>query len=435
MVQWLVHKAKFLFSFAVINNLQGKFFIFFCIAAGIFLRLHWNGDMEWKADEQWTYEKAVETAATGKFPAAGMQSGGGLVNPGLSLGVFAVIASFTSDPLAMNRVVQIINIIALLCFTWFALKKAGQGESQVWLFGIALAAVSPLAVLFARKIWAQDLLPLVSFLILLGNYNRGKNRGAFLWGISGALIGQIHMSGFFFAAGIFVYTLLHDRYNRIKFKWVPWLAGSVLGSITIVYWLTYMLNNPQFTRFNILHLLQFNFYLYWFLDAHGLNIMYSIRREFWEFIKEPVIGGIPFYLIALAHLFLAVMGLFTLKKIAGYVKIFYSNLKQKTFTAFLFSNVSVTKFYLLAILLGLGVFMNFSGFTVHPHYLICAFPFVYIFIAKVFNEKTLWLKGIIIVQLFITVIFQVYVHNNNGIKNGDYGVTYHEQINQKSPIK
>ena len=412
----------------MIKNFLGKYFIFFCIAAGIFLRLNWNADMEWKADEQWTYEKAHETGASGTFPASGMQSGGGIVNPGLSLGIFALIASFSNDPLSMNRVVQLINIAAILCFLWFALTKIKSQERQIWLYGIALASVSPLAVLFARKIWAQDLLPVFSFLVLLGNFNRHKSAGAFLWGLSGALIGQIHLSGFFFAAGIFVFTLLHDRYNKIKFNWLPWLAGSALGSITIVLWLIYMLEQPQFTRFNILHLLQFNFYIYWFLDALGLNIMYSLRKEFWEFINEPVIFGIPFFLIAIVHLFLATAGIFTLKKMARYAKTFYLNLRQKTFSAFLFANTSVTKFYLLSILLGLGVFMNFSGFTVNPHYLICAFPFVYIFLAKIFEENTLLLKGIIIAQLFITIMFQVYVHSHNGIKTGDYGVTYREQM-------
>ncbi len=417
----------------MINNVKSKYFIFFCIAVGIFLRLNWNSDMEWKADEQWTYQKAHETADSGKFPAAGMQSGGGVVNPGLSLGIFALIASFTQDPLAMNRVVQLLNILAVLCFTWFALTKIKSEERQVWLYGIALASVSPLAVLFARKIWAQDLLPLVSFLILLSNYYRKKNWGAFFWGFFGALIGQIHMSGFFFAAGIFVFTLLYDRYNKIKFKWLPWLAGSILGSITIVMWFLYMAEHPQFTRFNIMHLMQFNFYTYWFLDGLGLNIMYSVRKEFWEFIKEPIIFGTPLYLIAVAHLFLAAAGIFTLKKIAGYAKAFYFNLKQKSFPAFLFANISPTKFYMLSVLLGLGVFMNFSGFTVHPHYLICAFPFVYIFLAKIFERRTLLLKGIIIAQLFITVMFQVYVHRNNGIKNGDYSITYKEQMEiQKS---
>jgi hypothetical protein len=412
-----------------VNNVQSKYFIFFCIAAGIFLRLNWNSDMEWKADEQWTYEKAHETVA---FPAAGMQSGGGLVNPGLSLGIFAVIASFTNDPLSMNRVVQVINIVAILCFMWFAMTKVKAEERQVWLYGIALASVSPLAVLFARKIWAQDLLPLFSFLILLGNYYRHKNLGAFFWGLFGALMGQIHMSGFFFAAGIFVFSALHDRYNKIKFNWLPWLAGSVLGSIPIVLWLVYMLEHPQFTRFNILHLLQFNFYFYWFLDSLGLNIMYSMRKEFWEFIKEPVIGGMPLYFIALAHLFLAAMGILTLKKIISYIKLFYLNLKQKTFSAFLFANNSITKFYLFSILLGLGVLMNFSGFTVQPHYLICAFPFVYIFLAKIFEGKIFLLKGIIIAQLVSTVMFHLYVHRHNGIKDGDYGITYKEQMNINS---
>src|SRR5258706_15696209 len=132
---------------------------------------------------------------------------------------------------------------------------------------------------------------------------------------------------------------------------MSWIACSLLGSILIMLWLLYILEHPQFTRFNILHLLQFNFYLYWFLDALGLNIMYSMRKEFWEFIKEPIIFGIPFYLIAAAHLFLVAAGIFMLKKIGGFLKKFFFKLKQKKFFCFLFSYIYVNKIFHLSYLL------------------------------------------------------------------------------------
>src|SRR5258708_10062796 len=93
-----------------------RLFYYIIIAGGIALRLVWVSDMEWKDDEIWMYTKAHEVAKSGTFPAVGMSSGGGIVNPGISVGAFAVIALFTDDPLSMDRVVQILNVAALLCF-------------------------------------------------------------------------------------------------------------------------------------------------------------------------------------------------------------------------------------------------------------------------------------------------------------------------------
>src|SRR4051812_45906603 len=108
-----------------------RLFLFFIVAAGIMMRLVWLSDMEWKSDEKWMYEKAHEAAQAKVFPVAGMQSGGGIVNPGMSVGAFAMIASFTDDPLSMNRVVQIINVIAILCFLFFAFYYVKGGEREV----------------------------------------------------------------------------------------------------------------------------------------------------------------------------------------------------------------------------------------------------------------------------------------------------------------
>jgi hypothetical protein len=404
------------------------FVLFAIIAFGLFLRLVWIGDMEWKDDEQWMFKNAHAVAASGHFPDAGMRSGGGIVNPGMSVAIFALVALFTDHPLEMNRVVQIINIVAILCFLFFVFKRVEEPERETWFLGIALAAVSPLAVLFSRKIWAQDMLPILSFIIILAHSYRGKRWGAFLWGLAGALIGQVHMSGFFFAAGLFVFTLLHDHYNKIKFRWFYWLLGSAIGSITIVPWISFLLHNPQISRQSFWHIFQFNFYLYWFLDSQGLNIMYSIRKEFWELIKEPFIFGVPTYLIAMLHLFLVVAAGFTLVEIWKYAKKGILFMKRRKPVREFFLNLSSTQFYLFAILLGLGIFMPLSGTVIYPHYLICAFPFSYIFLAKMLHKHTRILYGIIFAQLLITISFLTYVHDHNGVVKGDYGKAYHAQL-------
>jgi len=396
------------------------------------LRLIWTSDMEWKGDENQMFEMAKDAAKKGWLPQVGMESGGGIVNPALSVGIFAIAANFTNDPLAINTVVQIINVVAILCFLLFIFSKIDINEREVWLMGIVLASVSPLAVLFSRKIWAQDLLPIFSFFMIYTNYNRSKKWGAFLWGFSAALIGQIHMSGFFIAFGLFVFSVIYDYYNKRKFQWIYWIAGSIAGSITLIPWIMFLLSNPQPTKLSFWHIFQFNFYFHWFLDSLGLNIYYSLRKDFWLYIREPVISGVPTYLAALAHLFLIVMGFFTLNIIKKYVVKTYRLLKEKTisFKDF-FIGISITKFYLFSILLGLGVFLTLSGTTIFQHYIICAFPFTYIFISKIFQHKRKLFYSIILAQMLITITFLLFIHKNNGAVHGDYGRAYHTQIEAK----
>jgi hypothetical protein len=412
----------------MMDGMKKEYYFYIIIALGLFMRLIWTSDMEWKGDENQMYTMAHESINMGAFPKVGMESGGGIVNPGMSVGVFALIAAFTNNPIAMDRVVQVINVISILCFLFFIFQKIEAKERNIWLFGITLAAVSPLAVLFSRKIWAQDLLPFFSFLLIFSNSYRNKGWGAFIWGLAGALIGQIHMSGFFLALGLFVFTLVHDHYNKIKIRWVYWLVGSIIGSISLVPWISFLINNPQASKISFWHIFQFNFYIYWFLDSLGLNIYYSLRKDFWMFIKEPIVLGIPTYIIAIVHIFLVAIGILLLSKITAYISKIYHTFRQKNFIKQFFTGMSQTKFYLFAVLLGLGVFMTLSGTTIYQHYLICAFPLSYIFLAKMLQQHKRLMMSVIIAQMLITVCFLIFIHKNNGAMQGDYGRTYHIQI-------
>jgi hypothetical protein len=417
----------------MINSIQGEkerkeqFFFIIMIALGIIMRLIWSADMEWKDDEKDMYRMAQEAVNSGTIPAAGMKSGGGIINPGLSVAPFAFFALFTHDPVAMNRMVQLLNVLALCCFLLFILFSIKKEERSLWLSGLALAAVSPLAVLFSRKIWAQDVLPIISFLIIFANYHRRKGWGAFLWGFAGAIIGQIHMSGFFFAGGLFVFTVLHDRFNGIKFKWTYWLAGSLLGGLTLIPWIIFMFQHPQKSEQSLLHILQFNFFINWFIDCLGINVYYTLREDFWAYLREPVWKGIPTYLSLLSHLFLVGVSVIALVKIVGLLKALFLKIRAGFTLSEIFVNISITRFYLYSVLLGLGVFMTLSSVTIYAHYLICAIPFQYIFLAKLFEKRKTLFHLIILAQLIVTLTFLIYIHTHGGAANGNYGVAYGAQ--------
>lgn len=402
-------------------------FIWIFLFMGIILRLVWTSDMEWKGDEKWMFEHAQTAAHSGTWVPVGMESSAGIVNPGLSVWIFTSFSFFCSTPIGMARGVELLNIIALLGMVLFVFKKVNESERKIWLWGLALAAVSPLAVLFSRKIWEQDTIVFFSMLTIIGNAYRTKRGGAFIWGLAGALIGQIHMSGFFYALGMFVFTIIYDVITKTKSRWLWWIIGSIIGGLGLIPWVTYMYNHPSPTSLQWIHLLQFSFYPYWFIDAHGLNIIYSIRKEFWELIKMPYIFNIPTYLVAVIHLFLVGVGCYSVSRIYLYVKNKIIPLKTISSIINYIKNLTLLEFYLFSVLFGLGVFMNFSGIITFQHYLIVGFPFSYLFLSKILFPKKKLLITVIAAQAIITITFLFYVHIHNGVLTGDYGKTYQSQ--------
>ncbi|MFZ4401029.1 MAG: hypothetical protein ACOYO1_13410 [Bacteroidales bacterium] len=411
------------------------YLIFFFVLAGIFLRILWVNDMEWKGDERIMYKAAVKIAETGELPATGMKSGGGIENPGLSMWVFGFIAKFTTDPVKMVSIVTFSNIIALLGFLILALKKFKADDREIWLWGIALAAVSPMAILFSRKLWAQDILPMLTFLIILGHQYRHKPWGAFIWGFIGAIVGQIHMSGFFFAFGLFAFTAGYDYKNKLKSNWIFWILGSAIGAIGLIPWILYFVHHTGDSTLSILHIFQFNFFIYWFIDPTGLNITYTLRESIYQYISYPWVNGINTYLVALIHIGLVV--------IAGFVIIGIVKLTKKTY--FLFRNHKLIKeiieikesntFYLLAILLGLGIVMTLSCIWIQPHYLIIAFPFPYIFVMRMLYPNFRLMMAALILQLLLSITFLGFIHQTQGTTNSDYCKTYEYKINHNQFLK
>jgi hypothetical protein len=402
--------------------MKHRSFLLFCLVLGVVMRLIWTSDMEWKDDEKIMYDLANETAAKGNFPGIGMMSGGGVVNPGLSVAVFSGLSYLSDTPVGMARCVQVMNVLALLLLAWFAGKIIPFGEREVWLYGIALAAVSPLAVLFARKIWAQDTLPFFTSIIIIAMHYRNRKAAAFIFGWLSMLIGQIHMSGFFLATGWIAFSFLYDLYHRNKIQWIWFIAGAVIGLIPLIPWLQYVSENKQGSYLLLKHVLQFRVYIYGFLDSLGLNLVYTFEKEIGAFYAFP-----RFYLVGAIYILLLSAAAFTLYLNILLIRSIFKQIKTNGFIQYIF-HCSVARFYLQGIFIGLGILMTFSGTEIYPHYLICVFPFTYIALSRLYSQHRNVFKGIVICQAALSVLFLLYVHVNDGIKDGDYGVTYKKQV-------
>jgi hypothetical protein len=388
------------------------------LIVGSLLRLIWPSDMEWKADEIWMFENSRATAAgEAPWPMLGMRSSIGIMNPGMSIWLFILIAHLAKTPVAMVIVVQILNVLALwglYCFIRLKIPKEKRGP---WLWGLILVSVSPLPILFSRKIWAQDLLPPFALLVLIGHWCRKSPWGSFLWGLAGTLVGQIHMSGFFLAFAFFGWTLARDRKSA---RWVPWLLGSAIGAIGLLPWLREFPGYGS-AGWNFTELITLKFFTQWIAIALGVDLQFSMHTAFWSnFLREPVVYGVPTYLIAVAHVFLVLVGL----------KIVFDWFLPKSRLAYRskLENFPEARFYLQATLFGVGILMTLSGIRVHAFYLVVLFPFLHLWLAmKLYGQKRT-LLAITLAQVFISVVFLVYVHRNGGVPEGDYGTAFRRQV-------
>lgn len=398
-----------------------------CLIAGSCLRLIWPGDMEWKDDEIWMYETArrVVTGAQ-PWPTLGMVSSTGLHNPGLSVWCFIVITAIAPTPIAMVQGVQVLNVLALWLTLGFTLWQipADRPDRQIWLRGLALASVSPLAIVFSRKLWAQDLLPIFCVGLWSSHWFRRTGWGAFGWGLVGALIGQVHLSGCFLAAGLFVWTLYHDWRQRSlrQIRWVPWGLGTLLGLVPFMPWFSYLLGTADSAGGRSwLGVLVPKFFIHWVTTSLGINLSYALGAHFWsDFLPQPVIGGVPTYLIAIAHLFLVGAGLWGLGR---WIRICPQPLTTLVRTL---PNPGLG-FYLQAAGLVTGVIFTLFALNVPIHYLIVTFPFIYCWLASLLADRPGVFWAMVFSQLAIAVTFLSLIHTTGGFPDADYGVVYRLQ--------
>lgn len=409
-------------------------FLIVCLIVGAVLRLIWGLDIEYKGDENYMF---LESQRKGFFEALfhpGMLSGVFVPNPGLSVAVFVALARIfhATTPPDLAQTVQLLNITALGILAWFALTKIEKPLREAWLWGTALVCVNPIAVLLHRKIWAQSVLPFFCMLTILGWHYRTRRWGALLWGFVGALLGQIHLSGFFVALMVFVWTLI----KKYPARWGYWLLGSVLGAIPLVSWGLALVNAPKgppipSNGWNLNNLIE-GFWSLWLTDSLGLGLAYSLHKaEFIEFLKYPYLGAQPLYLVGVAHLLLIGMGL----------RILYLALqglwrnRPGRRDLILGSNQNPSLTLEKASFWGYGILLHLTGVRVPRHYLLITFPLEWVWISRLAlarPQTKRFLPWIWVLQLFLSSLFLYYIHENYGAPTGDYGYSYRHLLRAKS---
>jgi len=393
------------------------------LVLGVVLRLVWPSDMEYKGDEMFLFHHAT---GSDPFPWVGQTSGVGTSNPGMGIWVYSLMAKGLqlNSPVGLLRGVMVLNVIALLALAAFALKVVPQRQREPWLWGTALLAVNPLAVLFSRKLWIQCALPPFVIAMLFAWWRRSHRAGAFAWGVLGAWLGQIHMSGFFFAGGFVAWTALYDRRSA---RWRWWFAGSLLGALTLLPWLVHVLSHQGAPMRSLTNTIQPRFWVYWISYPLGFNLFTSFGSDSWKLLAWPTLDGTSLYLCAITFAAIALVGL------AIGVEAFALTIwpRRRKPERPIGGKATNTGLAIRSSVWGYGLLITLSGVLIYRHYLIVAFalPFVTVAVAALLqpNRGRRLLTILVVAQAALSVQYLTYIHARGGAPGGDYGVAYDHQ--------
>ncbi|MBX3080635.1 MAG: glycosyltransferase family 39 protein [Anaerolineae bacterium] len=138
------------------TSLEWLAFAVIVIIAAV-LRLGAPGIVEFKRDEANLSSLALDMARGRGIPLLGIDSSVGIRNAPVNAWIMAVPYLFSSDPVVATQYVGLLNVGAVILT--YLLARRYYGPIAAVSAGL-MFAVSPWAVVYSRKIWAQDLLPL-----------------------------------------------------------------------------------------------------------------------------------------------------------------------------------------------------------------------------------------------------------------------------------
>ena len=350
------------------------------LLVGAFLRLVWPEDIHYLGDEDWTFRHVQASLRDGSWDALGMTSSRGLKNPGLSVWVFVMLGKVAgaSTPAELTRGVALLGVAANALLLVVPLRLVDcERDRRAWLWAIILASTNPILVFLERKIWAQSVLPIFMVVTIIAWMQRRSRSWAFVWGVTGALLGQIHMAGFFFTAALALWTRLFAAQREPS--WPAWSVGTVAGLVPAVPWIGYLVTeHPGASSVAWWQRFRFAFYQYFLSDPFGLSGEYVVGKDIARAMRWPIVFGQTTWLVLVAHGILAVVA-----GALAYRAIRLAWQLRHSFRTVLGGGTSDTSLLLAAVLVGMGVLMTLPSISMHRHYMLATFPLEYLLVARV----------------------------------------------------
>jgi 4-amino-4-deoxy-L-arabinose transferase-like glycosyltransferase len=191
------------------------------------LRLGWPGLTEFKADEARLFTLALDLAELKVFPWCGIGSSVGVPNSPVSVYLTALplVLPFMRNPIGGVLWVGALNVLAVgLCFH---LGRRYWGSTAA-LAAALLFAAAPWAVIYSRKIWAQNYLPLFALAYIYAGmlaFVEGRRRWLAVHLVLLAVTAQIHLSALALVPLTLILLVVYRQ--KIDLKWLG--IGAVLS--------------------------------------------------------------------------------------------------------------------------------------------------------------------------------------------------------------
>jgi len=198
------------------------------LALGAYLRFSHLGLLEFQGDEAYAANLALEFVKHGRFPSAGLMSSVGVTNPPLFIYLLIPLFAVCANPVCVSCCIAMLGLLAVACCWWVGRKYYGP---MAGLVAAALFAVSPWAVIYSRKIWAQDFVPVLATATMWAVHAvaLGRKPKAIFWCVLLPLcVVQIHFSGLALTAAVLVILAC----LRPKIDWR--FAAAGLGSALVL---------------------------------------------------------------------------------------------------------------------------------------------------------------------------------------------------------
>jgi hypothetical protein len=407
------------------------------LAAGIAFRLMLPETIEFKGDEKFTFDHVVNVLHGGAWPPHGMRMSIGGPNPGMSVWVFILLGQVfrPETPPDLARVVQLLNVAAHVAFLAFIMTAIPRRQRDPWLWGLALWAVNPLAVIHERKIWPPSVLPIFMVAMLCGWWYRRHWLGSFLFAAVATLAGQIHPTAGFLGVAILVWTLFDDRRC---FRVTGLVAGAAIGVLPAITWI--LRHYEPGDRLHKLRPPWLTFYGRWFTEPFGFGADHTLGPiEFSRFVAGPLIGGQPTYLVLLLHVAIASLAISVLAWAA--IRLYRSGLLTDRW---LFLGETAGGRLVRAAFFGFGTILTLltiRGGGLYPHYLIVIVPLMTLWVALTAafaDGGTLAARGrtllaaLCVCDVVLVVLLFAYIDTKGNI-SGEFGPSWAWQQAQPVP--
>ena len=203
------------------------------LATGAYLRFSHLDLLEFQGDEAYAASLALEFVKHGKLPSAGLMSSVGVTNPPLFIYLLVPMFALSVNPVCVSCCIAALGLAAVAAGWWMGRKYYG---SVAGLVTAAFFAVSPWAVIYSRKIWAQDLVPVFATATMWAVHTVcvGRKPKAVFWCILLPLcVLQIHFSGLALLATVLVILV----WLRPGVDWRMAVAGGIVALLSMIPYL------------------------------------------------------------------------------------------------------------------------------------------------------------------------------------------------------